>query len=75
MKNKMANLQRLITTAKNSARLRGHTLGDFQYNKNNDRAIAYCDKCNSYFQVIENPAPNEIDISGPAVAVNCTVGE
>jgi len=35
------------------------------------RGAAKCEKCPAYVQVIQHPAPNEIDIGGPAVAMDC----
>lgn len=32
---------------------------------------SFCRDCNMYVQVIPKPYPNEIDIGGTAVALNC----
>ncbi len=32
-----------------------------------------CRKCEGYVQVTEKPLPNDIDISGTAVAMNCPI--
>jgi hypothetical protein len=56
-----------------SARARGHLLSPFECIKPGLRSIwtAKCDKCGKQAQVITNPRPNEIDISGGAVVLNC----
>lgn len=63
----MDKVDRLIEEAKEAAR--GHDLGDFT-----ELARAYvagCTKCSATVTVIPNPRPNEIDISGRAVALGC----
>lgn len=60
--------------ATQSARFRKHRLGEFADNRRDNRvvsAIAECQNCTGYVQVIVSPAPNEIEVGGPVVATNC----
>ena len=53
-----------------SCNFRGHEMGewhDFSY----DQSSCECLNCNKGVWIIINPLPNEIDISGEAVALNC----
>ncbi len=49
-----------------SCKFRGHKMGKF--NKYN---ISECTICKAWVQVDDKPAPNGIDIGGPAVALHC----
>lgn len=50
---------------------RGHRLGYWR-NVGNTSAFATCLDCGASAHVCTNPPPNGIDISGSAVALNCT---
>lgn len=57
-----------------SANLRGHVLeNDWLLYGNGKRKISWnsCKHCNMQVIVIANPLPNEINISGEAVAIDC----
>jgi len=55
---------RLKKEANRAADFRGHRLF-WQGN------TGTCEHCGAWAQIDTNPAPNGIDIGGPAVAVNC----
>lgn len=55
-----------------SSIFRGHELTRFKW-ATPTRGWADCKNCAAWVTVIVNPAPNEIDIGGPAVAVNCPI--
>jgi hypothetical protein len=63
------NLANLKRQARISAHHRGHELGEWI--DADISAVAYCEHCQQWAYVDAQPAPNGIDISGPAVAVNC----
>ena len=66
--------QQLRRNARLSAYRRGHFLKPFQKDSEdhgNIRATTACRHCGMEVQVITKPAPNEIDIGGEAVALNC----
>ena len=62
--------QLLINQAVESCEWRGHKMGDFEpispY-----VAVSCCKQCNMQVAINTRPLPNEIDIGGEAVAVNC----
>jgi hypothetical protein len=68
----MERVDQLIEQAKESAEWRGHDLSDFT-KLGEGRYIAGCKNCNATALVIDDRvlAPNEINISGRAVAVTC----
>lgn len=61
------DLERLIRQADGAARWRGHSLNWRQVDER--RAVGDC-RCGNGVSVDTHPAPNGIDIGGPAVAVN-----
>ncbi len=64
----------LMRSAEKSAKLRGHTLGLWDIHTEggwNRGADAMCDLCGMEVSVRPTPAPNDIDISGEAVALDC----
>lgn len=63
------SLTKLIFSADESARWRGHSLEWEIFNDHN--AIGTCHCCGAWVQCLTKPAPNQIDIGGPAVGVNC----
>jgi hypothetical protein len=60
-----------------SANERGHKIGKITNNyvkkhgKQADTSIGKCVACGMEFVVTTNPAPNDIEIGGEAVALNC----
>lgn len=64
-------LRKLIRSARESARWRGHKMCRFQ-NHDGHCYVSICRNCGCGVRVIENPLPNDIDIGGSAVAINCT---
>lgn len=65
-------IERLKQSAKRSAFWRGHRLSRFSH-YTPDNAVARCTVCPAEVQVLSRPAPNQIDIGGEAVALNCPV--
>lgn len=54
--------------ATRSCTWREHVMGAFDENN-----VSECKTCKAWVQVDEKPAPNGIDIGGPAVAMHCPV--
>jgi hypothetical protein len=67
----MRLLDQLKHSARASATFRGHKLTRFTNQTPNKTAIAYCVVCRKTVHVDAKPAPNGIDISSEAVALNC----
>jgi len=65
----MTHINRLKQEAAESCRFRGHNMGRFQTDKYG--ASATCNVCGAEVQVTPRPMPNEIEIGGEAVALNC----
>jgi uncharacterized protein YrzB (UPF0473 family) len=65
----MKRRDRLKLEAKDGARRRGHILGYFKHE--GDADVATCLACNMKAYVVLHPAPNQIDVSGEVVALNC----
>ena len=63
-------LRLLKRSAKESAEWRGHKLTRFS-SHGDHKAIASCIHCDMAVMVNARPLPNEIDIAGEAVALNC----
>jgi len=63
----------LINEAEVAAEYRGHKLGKWESFMRGNRSCANnkCQTCGKEVQVIDNPLPNEVDIGGEAVALNC----
>ena len=75
MRNQWIELNRLIHDANASATWREHTLKNYwKLFVNDTRLVASnnCLRCNAWVQINTNPQPNDIDVSGEAVALNCT---
>ncbi len=69
----MNKIDRLIRQAKVAATRRGHTPFRFTHYKGSDYlASTVCSKCLMYVGVNAKPMPNETEIGGEAVAVNCS---
>lgn len=68
----MRKIDALIKEAREAAEWRGHNLYRFKHH-NGYRVIASteCKDCGYYVGVNARPLPNEIEISGSAVALNC----
>ena len=68
-------IDKLKREGKGTAKWRGHNLSTFKTitkaGTNIIMAEARCKKCNRIVIVNTHPAPNEIDIGGSAVAMNC----
>jgi hypothetical protein len=64
------DLDNLLRDGKESAALRGHRMGDNVY-LSFTCAHANCIDCGMEVYANTLPMPNEIDISGEAVALNC----
>lgn len=75
----MRRIDRLIKEAKESMIFRGHKptrtdvskLGGIRTAKRWYSVIIYCKDCDMWVQCLDKPDPNQIDIGGPAVALNC----
>lgn len=68
-------IETLRKNARASAKWRGHAMKKFiRYGgsvPNKTNYYSECKICRAYMIVNLNPAPNEIDIGGSAVAINC----
>ena len=66
-------LEELKHEAEVAAQVRGHKLGRWEDFGSPNRPYARnsCILCNKSIQVCPNPLPNEIDIGGEAIALNC----
>ena len=64
---KMSDLQH---EAQQSARFRNHNLDRF-HKVGDHKSVARCVRCGAEVDCNTKPLPNEIDIGGEAVAVNC----
>jgi len=64
----------LKRSALSSAKFRGHKMGKFT-NAGKGEYVSLCKICNKGILVIVNPLPNETEILGGAVAVECTKKE
>ena len=69
--NKVNERNQLIQQATRAAKFRGHDMGDW-LNCGLNRAISNCRACGMQAVINTNPMPNDIDIGGRAVALNCT---
>lgn len=66
----MGTIDKLQREARSSARLRGHSLKQFNH-YSDTRRFSHCRHCDMQVEVNSKPLPNEIDIGGEAVALNC----
>lgn len=66
----MKKLERLRKEALESCNFRGHTMRSFS-RKYRHWWDSECKKCDRQVCIIDNPAPNQIEISGEAVALHC----
>jgi hypothetical protein len=70
----MHKTQTLAKRATQAAEFRGHRLTSWQWTTHNatrQTGTAVCQDCHKQAFVDSAPAPNSIDISGEAVALNC----
>jgi hypothetical protein len=71
----MMRVAMLKAEARKSAEWRGHDMAPFKdatgFVKSRPVFRSTCRKCGMHVDVSTNPAPNEIDIGGSAVALNC----
>lgn len=67
----MKKLQSLINSAKESCSFRGHKMDRFNHNEDGYSAYSACLCCGKTVVVNTRPMPNDIDICGEAVALNC----
>jgi hypothetical protein len=72
----MSGLLKLRKEAEIACKFRGHKLGKWATYHRESRSLANnaCKVCEDWVQCNSNPAPNDIDIGGPAVALNCRKG-
>ena len=74
-------MRALCNEAVQSAEWREHTMGQISYvldEKAGSIQVQYAclnDGCDGWLQVLSNPQPNQINISGTAVAMNCPCKE
>lgn len=71
-------LQELQISALKSTRFRGHEMGPFTPDERKVEChsqLAECTKCGMAVCINAKPQPNEIDVGGEAVALNCTAKE
>ena len=66
-------IEELENEAKVACEIRGHQLGEWEVFSRGGRNYANnkCMTCGKEVQVIDRPMPNEIDVGGEAVALNC----
>lgn len=60
----------LMIQALSSARFRGHNMGEWEV-VSPTSSQTKCVRCGKYARINTNPAPNEVQISGSAVALSC----
>lgn len=65
----MQSLNSLQRQAAKSTHWRGHSM---QWRTFDDVRIGKCRKCGKHVLLLVSPRPNEINIGGEAVALNCT---
>ena len=65
--------RRLKLEALESCKFRGHVMGRFkQHDYFLNRHYAHCQRCTMQVEVNRQPMPNQTEIDGEAVALNCT---
>jgi hypothetical protein len=72
----MRKINRLIREAKLSCELRDHKMSRFSHGSVasfNEHASSTCNICGAYVAVCTAPYPNQVEIAGTAVALNCPV--
>lgn len=71
----VTNIRTLKRKAREAAESRGHLMGRFSSNVKGTSASSQCMHCHCFAHVNVRPQPNDIDIGGSAVALNCKQGE
>jgi hypothetical protein len=71
----MTKLERLKRGARESAQWRGHDMSRYENYAYGKGAYASCRNCGKGIFVDTDPIPNCAEITGSAVAVNCTKGK
>lgn len=66
----MTKMNRLKKEARECCEFRGHNMRRFK-TMDSHRAITSCKVCDRLVRVDTKPLPNDIDISGEAVALEC----
>lgn len=66
----MPRMNVLMREALESCRTRGHIMNPFT-KLSTTRFITQCKACGKYVLITSRPSPNEINIGGTAVALNC----
>lgn len=70
----MPGLDTLQREAEAAAKRRGHKLGKWNIYHGESRSLANNEcKCGAWVQCNTKPMPNQIDIGGNALALNCPV--
>ena len=69
----MKEFSKKIESALDSCKLRGHKMGGLQLDSTKKVYHYMCEKCGKSVFIDKKPAPNSIDISGEAVALDCEV--
>lgn len=70
----MRKIDRLIKEGKESAAFRGHKMKRTHYGHDSSgclTAVYECEKCQRTFYVTDKPMPNEAELRGSALAVEC----
>jgi hypothetical protein len=68
----MKRERRLKVEALGTCKFLGHNMGKFrQHSFFLNRHFAHCHKCGMQAEINRQPMPNQIDIGGEAVALNC----
>lgn len=69
----MPDLLNLRREAETVARARGHRLGNWQTYHGESRSLANneCQECGMGVQCNSKPLPNQIDLGGEVLALNC----
>ena len=67
----MTFFDKLVKEALKSCKWRGHKMLALEPLLNRIGGFARCKKCKKEVMIILKPLPNEIEISGEAVALNC----
>lgn len=68
----MRKIEKLRLEALESCRYRGHDMGRFKtHDYWTDQRYAHCKVCNMQVIINSRPTPNEIDLCGEAVALDC----
>ena len=67
-------LSTLKKQAQKSSKARNHKMfwSKPYFNESGENCEGTCSKCNAWVQIHTKPQPNQINVGGNAVAVNCT---